>query len=71
MKIVFTNHARIRMRERNINIEIVERILNNLDKVEIINNRKLYYLGKDGARKIKIVVLKNKEIFKIITAYPI
>lgn len=71
MRIIFTDHARIRMKERNINVKIVEKILNNPDKVEVIDGRKLYYFGKDDMRKIKIVVSKNKEIFKIITVYPI
>ena len=71
MKIILTNHARVRMQERRFNLAVIEKILRNPEKVESAENGKLYYFGEDRGRKIKIVLAKRKEMFTIISVYPI
>lgn len=59
------------MREREINPETIRSILDDPGRIESVGNGKFYYFGKGNGAKIKVVVAKNREIFTIITVYPL
>ena len=66
MKIIYSDHAKKRMRERNITEEEVEYILKSPEFVKKDFNNKREAVGHIKNRKIKIVFVKENYI-KIIT----
>ena len=67
MDIIFTDHAKNRIKKRKIKEEEVIDAINNPE--EIKQNEGKYYVGKDlGRGKIEVVYQKDKYI-NIITIY--
>ncbi len=68
-KIIFSRHAKRRIKLFNISSGDVEKLLNNTllkeGKQEIVQSLKGYYYP------IKIVVIKENETITVITAYPL
>jgi hypothetical protein len=69
--VIFTKHARQRMRERHITRQTVFQILRNPDRVETSKNGSNNYIGSAGRKKVKIVAGKQGKRTIIITLYHI
>jgi len=66
--IIFTKHARDRMRERRILKQDIKKIIANPDKIQRENNR-IIVSGKINKEKLEIVyIIENKKKI-ILTCY--
>jgi len=75
MKIIFSKHAEMKIKERNIEREDIEKVLKEPDFVfydistqNFINVRKLQI--KEVSTNLVAVYIKQQDIIKIITVYP-
>ena len=73
MKLLFRSHALIRMIERNISKECIEKVIKEGTIIESYPDDKPYpsflQLGKCNERPIHLVYAKNEDVFIIITVY--
>ena len=67
--IIFTTHARVRLKERHITAELVRKIVKTPDTIRTLAEDTYAYYGKHNGKTIKIILSKRRNKTIIITLY--
>ena len=69
MKVVFTNHTKIRLVERNIPVSFIKQAIRRPDSVKPTFNNRVQIQKKFGDRVLEIIYAKYINKIVIITLY--
>ena len=69
MKFIFTNHAKCRLNERNISIDLVKKVILNADGRKVDEYGMITARKSVGNKKLEIVYKIKHNVHIIITAY--
>lgn len=67
--IILTHHARLRLSQRNINIDDIKKCLNNPDFKDILEEEKQKAIKNIDGRKLLVIYKRIGNIYLIITVY--
>ena len=67
LKILFTNHAEIRMAFRDVSESDVLSVIEQPDYKEKLPDGKEAYFKKSGPRRLKVVAARRGNVMKVIT----
>ena len=69
MKVVFSNHALLKIEQRNIDKQLVLKTVNNPDFSQPGQNFREEFYKKFGSKYLKVVIKRVKKNIVVITAH--